>query len=238
MLVFMGFQTMEAVYKHPMKFVQPPLSLPFRPAMDASDFIVTPTNQAAVAVLESWPDWPARILVLQGEAGAGKTHLAQVWAQQSGAMRVQAKGLDHQQLYDKTQLIIEDIETVFGDVMAEQQLFHLYNHFQQHGFLLLTCCTPPAQATITLPDLSSRLRACPLLTLAPPDDGLLAALLVKHFHDRQLTVSDEVISYLLPRVPRSPAALGALVTQLDQTALARQQPITIPLARAVLQSSD
>ena len=42
----------------------------------ASDFLVAPANEAAVAWLDRWPDWPAPALALAGPAGSGKTHLA------------------------------------------------------------------------------------------------------------------------------------------------------------------
>lgn len=223
-----------------MKPTQLPLAIPFRAAMGAEDFIVTPGNAAAVAMLDRWPDWPARIMVLQGESGAGKTHLAQVWAQNSGASLFASTALAAQleQFLSRQALIIDNIDQLFGDAAGEQALFHLCNHIQQHGHMLLTCVIPPAQATIALPDLRSRLRAYPLLPLLPPDDTLLAALIIKHFSDRQVRVGQEVVDYLLSRIPRSAAAAAAIVAELDQEGLARKQQISIPLARSVLEKQD
>ncbi|MBP7253358.1 MAG: hypothetical protein KBA75_07735 [Alphaproteobacteria bacterium] len=212
-------------------------NLPVRPAMGAEDFIVTSSNQEAVALLDKWSDWPARTLVLTGAAGSGKTHLAQVWAQRSGASLVACQALPEQleSLLQQKAVIVDDGDGLFGNAAGEQALFHLYNHIQQTGHLLFISAIPPGQATITLPDLRSRLRAAPLLTLQPPDDALLAALLVKHFSDRQLRVGQDVVDYLLSRIERSASAAAAAVAALDAAALARRSAITVPLARTVLE---
>lgn len=213
-------------------------SLPFHPAMGADDFIVTESNRLAVAQLDKWPHWPARVLVLHGAAGAGKTHLAQIWAQKSQAVMIAAGAVaaNLTVLLQHPHIAVEDADTLYGDAAGEQALFHLCNHAMQDGTLLLTVATPPAAAAIQLPDLRSRLRSYPLLALEPPDDALLAALLVKQFSDRQLRVGQDVVDYLLPRIERSAAAAAAIVQALDETALVRRQAVTVPLVRAVLEA--
>ena len=67
--------------------------------------------------------------------------------------------------------------------------------------------------------------------LEPPDDALLAAVLVKLFADRQLAVAPDLIQYLLARIDRSFAAAEAVVAALDRAGLARHRPITARLAR-------
>jgi chromosomal replication initiation ATPase DnaA len=67
-----------------------------------------------------------------------------------------------------------------------------------------------------------------------PDDELLGALLVKLFHDRQLTVGKDVLIYLVARMERSFAATSAVVEALDQLALAERRSVTVQLARTVL----
>ena len=118
---------------------------------------------------------------------------------------------------------------------AEEPLFHLYNLLAERGLhLLLLARAAPARWGIALPDLRSRLRAAPVAYLAPPNDALLAALLVKLFADRQLRVGEEVVACLISRLERSFAAAQCVVAALDQAALAGQRPITVPLAREVL----
>ena len=58
-----------------------------RPALGREDFYVSPANAVALSMIDAWRDWPNRKLVLKGAHGSGKTHLAHVWAEMSGARR-------------------------------------------------------------------------------------------------------------------------------------------------------
>ncbi|MGI9498771.1 MAG: HdaA/DnaA family protein, partial [Geminicoccaceae bacterium] len=114
-------------------------------------------------------------------------------------------------------------------------LLQLYNRLREDGgHLLLTARRPVAQWPIALADLRSRLAAAPAAAIGAPDDGLLAALFVKLFDDRQLNVPEPVIRFLITHMERSFAAAHRLVDVLDHLSLARQRPITVPLARMAL----
>jgi DnaA regulatory inactivator Hda len=213
--------------------------LPFRPAMGAEDFIVTDSNRVAVGMIDQWPAWPARILIVHGASGAGKTHLAQVWATMSHAVSIDGAALaDHlEAMLHHHHIIVDNIDAVAGKPEHEQALFHLCNHIQQTGQMLLTASAPPAHLEIALPDLRSRLCSYPEVALLPPDDTLLAALLIKQFNDRQLRVGQDVIDFLLSRIERSSGAVAHIVAALDSTALERRSRITVPLAREILAQS-
>ncbi|HEY1978835.1 MAG TPA: chromosomal replication initiator DnaA, partial [Xanthobacteraceae bacterium] len=62
------------------------------------DFLSGPNNAAALALIESWPDWPAPAVALVGPEGSGKTHLASIWAVSSGARVVSGHALDETDL--------------------------------------------------------------------------------------------------------------------------------------------
>lgn len=210
------------------------LALPVRPALRREDFLVTGANADAVAWLDRWPDWPAPALALYGPAGCGKSHLAEVWRARSGAGLLRAADLidaDLLALAARPQ-VVEDVD---GGV-DERKLLHLYNMLAERGgSLLLTGSLPPARWRIGLADLRSRLNAVPAVRLGPPDDPLIAAVLVKLFADRQIKVGEEVIGFLLGRMERSFAAARGLVAALDSAALAEGRPVTVPLARRILQ---
>ena len=100
--------------------------------------------------------------------------------------------------------------------------------------MLLTSRTPPGEINASLPDLRSRLRALPLVTIEPPDETLLKAVLVKHFTDRQLTVEPGVIAYIALRMERSMEAAATLVAAIDRSAMAAHRKVTRALAAEVL----
>jgi chromosomal replication initiation ATPase DnaA len=59
-------------------------------------------------------------------------------------------------------------------------------------------------------------------------------VLVKLFADRQLAISEEVVTYLALHLERSFAAARDAVAALDTAALAEQRRITVPLVKRVL----
>ena len=208
------------------------LGLPHRPALGRDDFLVAGSNADAVAWLDRWPDWPATALALHGPAASGKTHLAQVWRHRSGA--VEAMGRLDPPALAAAGAVVLDLDAAPGPA-EERPLLHLYNLLaERRGHLLLVGREPPARWPVQLPDLSSRLSTAPAVALLPPDDELCAAVMVKLFADRQLRVDADVVGYLVQRLDRSFAAIGAAVAVLDEAALAERRPITVPLARAVL----
>ena len=210
------------------------LDLPHRPALGRGDFLVAPSNEAAVAWIDRWPDWPATGLALFGPTGSGKSHLAAVWQARSGAAVLTPEAL-RQGRVDARSCVYEDGEAALADRAAAEALFHLYNRVAARGgHVLLTGTAPPARWPVALPDLGSRLRALPAAEIKPPDDAMLAGLFAKLFRDRQLAVPGEVILYLVHRIERSGEAVARAVDALDRASLAERRPITLPLARAAL----
>ena len=106
-------------------------------------------------------------------------------------------------------------------------MFHLLNLAREQGaYLLLTSREAPTGWKLTLPDLTSRLKAIPVATLGPPDDDLLRSVLVKLFADRQIAVDEAVVSYLVARIPRALGAADSLVAEIDRRALEEKAEVT------------
>ncbi len=102
--------------------------------------------------------------------------------------------------------------------------------------MLLTSRKAPGEISITLPDLRSRLRALPLLRIDAPDEGLLKAVLVKLFADRQLAVEPHVVAYLALHMERSMEAASQVVEATDRLSLAMQRKVTRAIAADALAS--
>lgn len=207
--------------------------LPSAEAMTRDHFFVAPSNALALQTVEQWRDWPGRKLLLVGPEGAGKTHLAHIWAALADAAILSAEHLSATDIaaLSGRAVVVEDADRIAG---AEAQLFHLHNLVTATGALLLTARTPPRDWDLTLPDLKSRMQATAIAQLDGPDDALLSAVLVKLFADRQVAVPANLIPYLVSRMPRSIGAARALVAALDARALAEARPITRALAGEIL----
>ncbi len=211
------------------------LDLPLRSARGMEDFFVSGSNRAAVELIDRWPDWPHWAALVVGPQGAGKSHLGHVWQTASGASAVSAGNIDEttlQTLEHDRALLIEDLDRGISD---DRVLFHLLNTAREHELtILLTSRQAPGEMHIALPDLRSRLRALPLIAIAPPDETLIKAVLVKLFADRQLSVEPHVVNFIALRLERSMAAANAVVERLDREALATRRRVTRALAADVL----
>jgi chromosomal replication initiation ATPase DnaA len=193
------------------------LPLPHAPSLGFLDFLEGPGNADALAWLRA-AAWPADRLLLWGPAGAGKTHLLSAWAAQRGAHIVSAAALGP---WPQPGAVAVDDVDLAHDGTRGAALLHLLNVNAEAGLpTLLAARTPPARLDLSPPDLASRLRATAAVRMDAPGDALLGALFDKLLADRQLLVAPALRRWMLPRLPRTAAALREAVARLDRASLA------------------
>jgi len=201
------------------------------------DFLSGPCNQGPLQLIDDWPEWPANALALIGPEGSGKTHLAMIWAAVAGARVISARALREAELPSALAtgaLVVEDAAAGADD----RALFHLINLArEENAFLLLTARSAPATWPAAIPDLISRLRALPALTLQTPDDAMLRAVIVKLAADRQLMLDESVVAFILIHIERSFAAARAAVIALDNEALRQRRAPTRALAAEIFRAN-
>ncbi|HUI21020.1 MAG TPA: DnaA/Hda family protein [Methylocella sp.] len=211
------------------------LELAPEPGFEVENFVVSGSNERAYAMIELWPNWPDPMLLILGSPGAGKSHLGAIWASRAEANIRPAASLadaDIEELVAAGPLLLEDADAIGS---AEAQLFHLVNLMRERRkALVLTAKAPPDSWGLRTADLLSRLRLAPSVTIGPPDDDLMRAVLVKLLIDRQLVVDVGVVSYIALRLERSLGAARSFIEALDREALARQCRISRAIAADVL----
>lgn len=211
--------------------------LPVRTSLERGDFFVSDANALAVARLEDVTTWTSHKMVLAGPEGAGKTHLGHVWAEAQGGAVLMLGDLEAAEVVHITTALAVEVPDVL-DPAAEQTLFHLHNHMAGAALpLLMIARAPPARWPLVLPDLKSRMEATDMVQIAPPDDALLAAVLVKLFADRQLRVNPSLINWLTKRMDRSFSEATRLVSDLDATTLSEGGAVTRKLAQRILDNA-
>lgn len=190
------------------------IALPLAWAADARDgeFVVGPSNAAAVRMLDRWAAWPVRTALLAGPPRSGRSLLGRVFAARSHGS------------------VIDD-----ADRQPEEVLFHAWNRAQdeRRPLLLVVDALPPAWE-VALPDLRSRLAASPAATIGAPDDALIAALFEHGFARRHVDARPDLIAWLTTRVERSHVSVMETIDRLDRAALAGRRRLSIPLARETL----
>src|SRR6478735_7516548 len=114
-------------------------------SLSRDNFLEGPANAAALALIDSWPDWPNRVMLLVGPEGSGKSHLAAIWAEQTGARSTSAHALTAAAVPGALAtgaLVVEDLRPSDFD---DRALFHLMNLAREEAaFVLLTAREPPS----------------------------------------------------------------------------------------------
>lgn len=200
---------------------QPPR---FRP----SDLVESQSNAEAIAQIAAWPHWHGGCLALVGPEGCGKSHLAKIWQDRTGAHVLSRESPSDLSSLSGRPVLVDGLE---GQV-SDEALFHLINMAGlAGGGLLITARTVPALWPVALPDLKSRLYAMPVVQIEEPDDVVLEAVLWRFFQAHNIRPADDLMPYLLRRIERSVPAARELVSQLDAMADAKGKPISKTLAR-------
>ena len=198
----------------------------------AEDFLITAANYEAFTYLNQWPNWGdtvySKIILLYGDSGSGKTHLAYIWKNLTDAKIIT---LPSDKIFTHKSLILEDI-----DNLEQESLLHVINLAQENQqYLLLTACLSPMQLKFSLADLRSRILAIPAIAIASPDNDLLRAILLKYLSDRQLEIHSASIDYIIMRIDRSFSMLRKFIDELDRLSKSSKRSITIPLIKQVME---
>src|SRR5882757_9342435 len=215
------------------------LPLDHAESLAREDFLAGPSNDAALGLIERWPDWPSRTVLLRGPEGSGKSHLAAIWARESGARTLSPRALEGAEVPVALATGALVLENLAEGRFDEAALFHLLNLArEERAYVLITARTAPTTWRTEIADLASRLRALPVVALTAPDDALLRAVLVKLFADRQLVVEESVVTFITRRIERSFGGARRAVIALDREAMRQQRPLTRTLAAEVLRIED
>lgn len=220
------------------------LDLSYKPDYSSANFMKSSCNWEALEWIDRWPNWPMKMIAIYGEPSCGKTHLAHIWQEKSGASYLnfaEALRLSPEKVVKANQAIILDNADLYPPTNTQSQknqeewLFHFYNLIKEnHSDLLICSRQAPNHWVVTLPDLRSRLSTILSVAVNPPDEDALRAVLVKQCAEKGMTLSPEVAEYILRRVERSFESIRNLVTILDQKTLTLHRSLTLGLVRNVL----
>ncbi len=208
-----------------------PLTLPA--SDEAEHYIITDSNRIAYKAIMHH-HWEMPFMLLFGEASSGKTTLAHHAATQRGGNLLDTN------LPETAIAAISDGLYIIDDVhhCDAEALFHALNMIKsKNAFLLMTAAGHFSALPFTLPDTVSRLRTAMQCHLQPPDDEMMMMLLHKQLSARQLHYDEKLLHYVLPRLERSYSAISDFAAAIDTLSLRKKQPVTIPLAREVLEST-
>jgi len=196
-------------------------------------------------------------LLIYGDSGLGKTHLAQAIGilvkeqlPEKTVLYVNANKFQTQfvesirnnnkndflhfyQMIDV--LILDDVHEFAGKEKTQDTFFHIFNHLHQAGKqLILTSDKAPVELQGMEQRLLSRFKWGLSADLQPPDFETRIAILQKKTYNDGIEMPEEVLEYIATHITDNIRELeGALISLLAQSTLNRKE-ITLELAKQMI----
>ena len=198
------------------------------------DFYVSKSNIHIFELLNKWPKWEKNFLNISGERFSGKTHLINIFLRKFKGIKFEAKSFTNNDL--KKIKIYQNIvlENLSKDI-DENLFFTLLNMVEQDNkFIIITSNESIVNIKFNLNDLKSRSKIFLLQTIEQPDDELMFALLLKNFSDRQISIDQKLIDYIIKRINRSYGKIFDFIYKIDEMSLKKKKPIDFKIIKEVL----
>ena len=212
---------------------------------EKDDFLVSDSNKEAYKLINRWPNWSSRKIIIFGDSGTGKTHLSKIWQKKTSAIILNLnkfKKIRFDNFFLKKNIfIIENISNFFDKIKKkdkddlEKNLLHFYNLIEEKkGYLILTALNSPKFWKINLPDLKSRILSSIIVKINKPNDELLSSVLVKLFLDKQILIDKKIIKFIVYRSERSFTNLQNIVNKIDKQSLITKKKINISFVKKLI----
>ena len=196
-------------------------------------------------------------LLLYGNSGLGKTHLAQaigILVKEKfpekivlyvNANKFQTQFVESVRNNNKNDflhfyqmidlLILDDVQEFAGKTKTQDTFFHIFNHLHQSGKqLILTSDKPPVELQGLEQRLLSRFKWGLSADLQSPGFDTRIAILKKKAYNDGIELDDEVLEYVATHITNNVRELeGALISLLAQSTLNKKE-ITINLAKEMI----
>ena len=198
------------------------------------DFYLSKSNKHVFDFLNIWPKWERNFVNISGEKLSGKTHLINIFLHKNKGIKFEGKSLENDNL--KRIKIYENIviENLSSDV-DEKLLYSLFNLIDQDNkFIIVTSIKPIVNITFELKDLKSRAKNFILLNIEKPDDDLIFAIILKNLSDRQISLDDKFIEFIVKRIERSYSKIYDFIYKIDQLSLKKKKSIDFKIIKEVL----
>jgi len=230
---------------------QIPLSLTIRDEASFDNFY-TPGNEVAFSHIESsvTKAMSDGSIFVWGAHCSGKTHLLQAACSRASEQGLKAAYiplesgvefnvniLDSLENFDL--ICIDDIDVIAGSKSWEQALFFFYNRaFETGAQVIISGQKSLKETDIALPDLVSRLSWGFVFHLQTLTDENKARALQARAKIRGFELPDNVVAYLLRRIPRDMNTLFNMLDELDLASLSAKRRLSIPIVKDWFDTSE
>ena len=198
------------------------------------DYYISKNDKHIFDLLMQWPKWDKNFLNISGEKFSGKTHLMNIFINKFQGIKLEAKSLDNEKIKEiklNQNIILENLD----EKVDENLVYSLINSIElDNKYLIVTSCKSIVDINFKLIDLRSRTKNFLLYNIPKPDDELIFALLLKNFSDRQISIEEKLINYIIKRIDRSYGKIFDFIYKIDEMSLKKKKSIDIKIIKEVL----
>ena len=199
-----------------------------------NDFYVSKSNKNTYDILNNWPKWEKNFLNIVGDKYSGKTHLINIFIKKFKGIKLDSKSLtddDLSKIKIYENIILEDL----SEKINEKLIYSLLNIIDiDNKYIIITSDKPIAEINFSLTDLKSRTKNFLIQKIEKPDDELMFALILKNLSDRQISIDEKLINFIIKRIDRSYGNIFNFIYKIDELSLKRKKPIDFRLIKEVL----
>ena len=199
------------------------------------DFYVSKSNEHSFSLLNNWPKWDKNFINLIGEKFSGKSHLISIFLEKNKGIKINSEDINNdflQKIKIYENIIIEDLT----EKINENLLFSLINIIDQDNkYLIITSTIPIVDFKFKLNDLNSRSSSFILSQIEKPGDDLIYALILKNFSDRQISIDQKLIEFIIKRIDRTYGKISDFIYKIDEISLKKKKPIDFKIIREALE---
>ena len=200
----------------------------------SEDFYISTSNKHVFDFLNLWPKWEKNFVNIIGDKFSGKSHLIDIFLKKNKGIKLNTDSLkndDLKKLVTHENIVIENL-TLKIDEKLLYSLFNIVEH--DNKYLVVTSTYPIVDLNFNLNDLKSRAKNFLLLGLEKPDDELIYAIIIKNLSDRQISLDNKLINYIISRVERSYSKIYDFIYKVDQLSLKKKKSIDFKIIKEVL----
>jgi len=199
------------------------------------DFYVSKSNKHSFSLLNSWPKWDKNFINLIGEKFSGKSHLINIFLEKHRGIKINVEDINNdflQKIKIYENIIVEDLT----EKINENLLFTLINIIDQDNkYLIVTSTIPIVDFKFKLNDLNSRSTNFILSQIEKPGDDLIYALILKNLSDRQISIDQKLIEFIIKRIDRTYGKISDFIYKIDEISLKRKKPIDFKIIKEALE---
>ena len=198
------------------------------------DFYVSKSNKNTFDILSNWPKWEKKFLNITGDKYSGKTHLVNIFIKKFKGIKLDAGRISDEDL-TKIKIYENIILENLSEKVDEKLIYTLLNIIDiDNKYIIITSEKPIVEINFSLSDLKSRTKNFIIQKIEQPDDELMFALILKNLSDRQISIDEKLINFIIKRIDRSYGNIFNFIYKIDELSLKKKKPIDFKLIREVL----